>query len=71
LSGPARVQQVMNYVAEGQVPVDELKAVATRGNLDLAENQLVVRAASRDEANKELVGLFDANGWEALPQEEA
>ena len=65
------VQQVMNYVAEGQAPVGELKAVATRGNLDLAENQLVVRAASRDEANKELVGLFGANGWEALPQEEA
>ena len=71
LSGPAMVQQVMNYVAEGQAPVGELKAVATRGNLDLAENQLVVRAASRDEANKELVGLFGANGWEALPQEEA
>ncbi len=71
LSGPAMVQQVMNYVAEGQAPVEELKAVATRGNLDLAENQLVVRAASRDEANKELVGLFGANGWEVLPQEEA
>ncbi len=71
LSGPAMVQQVMNYVAEGQAPVEKLKAVATRGNLDLAENQLVVRAASRDEANKELVGLFGANGWEALPQEEA
>ncbi len=71
LSGPAMVQQVMNYVAEGQAPVGELKAVATRGNLGLAENQLVVRAASRDEANKELVGLFGANGWEALPQEEA
>ena len=71
LSGPAVVQQVMNYVAEGQAPVEKLKAVATRGNLGLAENQLVVRAASRDEANKELVGLFGANGWEALPQEEA
>jgi len=65
------IQQVMNYVAEGQAPVEELKAVATRGNLGLAENQLVVRAASRDEANKELVGLFGANGWEVLPQEEA
>ena len=70
-AGPAVVQQVMNFVAEGRATIDTLQAVATPANLDPAENQLIVRAASREAANTALVQLFHANRWEALPQEEA
>jgi len=71
LTGPAVVQQVMNFVAEGRATIDTLQAVATPANLGPAENQLIVHAASREEANTALVQLFHANRWEALPQQEA
>ena len=71
LAGPAVVQQVMNFVAEGRATIDTLQAVATPANLGPAENQLIVRAASREVANTALVQLFHANRWEALPQEKA
>ena len=71
LTGPAAVQHAMNYVAEGRAPFGTLAAVATRDNLVRAENQLVVRAASRDKANGALVELFHANGWAALPRSQA
>ncbi|HUU11934.1 MAG TPA: anti-sigma factor [Phycisphaerae bacterium] len=69
--GPRMVQTMMNSVALGQAAVDDLRAVATPTNLDHADNQLVVRTASRVEANKELVRLFGANNWEELPATQA
>lgn len=71
LDGPRMVQVVMNFVAQGQAAVDDLRAVATPTNLDHADNQLVVRTASREEANRELVQLFGANNWQELPATQA
>jgi len=61
--GPDAVQLTMNQVANGEARVDQLQAVATSRNLRRADNQLVVRARSVDEANGELFRLFEANGW--------
>ncbi|MEA3366900.1 MAG: zf-HC2 domain-containing protein, partial [Planctomycetota bacterium] len=65
---PQLVQMAMNTVAVGQAPVASLRRLATVDNLDLASNQLVVRAPSRKAANRELVHLFDRNGWRELDE---
>ena len=61
--GPDAVQQAMNQVANGEARVDQLQAVATSRNLRRADNQLVVRSRTADEANLGLLRLFEANGW--------
>jgi len=61
--GPDAVQQAMNQVANGEARVDQLQAVATSRNLRRADNQLVVRSRTVDEANLGLLRLFEANRW--------
>jgi hypothetical protein len=61
--GPDAVQLTMNQVANGEARVDQLQAVATSRNLRRADNQLVVRSRTVDEANLGLLRLFEANGW--------
>jgi hypothetical protein len=68
--GPSAVQAVMNYVAAGEAGVEDLQAVANRSNLDRADNQIVLAAESRDDANRELRRLFAANGFQAIAAEE-
>ena len=63
VEGPAAVQLTMNQVANGEARVDQLQAVANRDNLRRADNQLVVRSRTVDEANLGLLRLFEANGW--------
>jgi len=63
VTGPEAVQEAMNQVANGEARVDQLQAVANSDNLRRADNQLVVRARTVDEANGELFRLFEANRW--------
>ena len=65
--GPSAVQAVMNDVAAGEAGVEDLQAVANRSNLARADNQIVLAAESRGEANRELERLFVANGFQAIP----
>jgi hypothetical protein len=70
-AGPTVVAKMMDDVANGRVAADQLARVATRDNLRAADNQLILRADSPDEADRRLVQLFRANGWWSLaPTEE-
>jgi len=62
-AGPAVVRGLMNAVANGEANMEALQRVATVDNLNRADNQLIIRAESRDEANRRLEELFVANGW--------
>ena len=65
-AGPTVVAKMMDDVANGRVAADQLARVATRDNLQAADNQLIIRADSPDEADRRLVQLFRANGWWSL-----
>jgi len=65
---PQFVQWAMNSVATGEAPPESLRQAATPRNLDRAPNQLVVRAPSRPEANRDLVRLFAENDWRAVDE---
>jgi len=70
-AGPTVVAKMMDDVANGRIAADQLARVATRDNLRAADNQLILRADSPDEADRRLVQLFRANGWRPLvPTEE-
>jgi len=61
------VQRAMNQAANGEVPIDELKQVATVSNLRLARNNtLVIETDAPAEANKDLTRLFGANDWQPV-----
>ena len=66
LAGPTAVAKMMDDVADGRIAADQLARVATRDNLQAADNQLIIRADSRDEADRRLVQLFMATGWRPL-----
>ncbi len=68
--GPQAVQAAINYVAAGEAGVEDLRTVANRRNLERADNQIVLAAESRDDANRELRRLFAANGFQAIAAEE-
>jgi hypothetical protein len=62
-----QVQRVMNQAANGEVPIDELKQVATVDNLRLAgNNTLVIETDAPAEANKDLTRLFLSNDWQPV-----
>jgi anti-sigma factor (TIGR02949 family) len=65
-AGPTVVAKMMADVANGRIAADQLARVATRDNLQAADNQLILRADSPDEADRRLVQLFRANGWWSL-----
>jgi len=70
-AGPTVLAKMMDDVANGRIAADQLARVATRDNLRAADNQLILRADSPDEADRRLVQLFRANGWRPLvPTEE-
>ena len=61
------VQRAMNQAANGEVPIDELKQVATVSNLRLARNNtLVIETDAPAEANEDLTRLFGANDWQPV-----
>ena len=67
LAAVQQVQRVMNQAANGEVPIDELKQVATVDNLRLARNNtLVIETDAPAEANKDLTRLFGANDWQPV-----
>jgi hypothetical protein len=63
-----KVQMAMNQAANGEVPIDELKQVATVDNLRRIgyNNNLVIETDSPAEANKDLTRLFLANDWQPV-----
>jgi len=69
--GPAQVQWAMNWVANAEAPVEELKQVATLDNLKRADNTLIIQAASRHRANQDLQRLFHANDWRPVDEADA
>ncbi|MGB2997419.1 MAG: zf-HC2 domain-containing protein [Phycisphaerae bacterium] len=66
--GPVQVQRTMNWVANAEAPVEELKQVATLDNLKAADNTLIIQTASRGRANKDLQLLFHANDWRPVDE---
>ncbi|MGB2754008.1 MAG: anti-sigma factor, partial [Phycisphaerae bacterium] len=62
------VQRAMNWAANGEVPIDELKQVATVENLKRTggNNTLVIETDAPAEANKDLTRLFLANDWQPV-----
>jgi hypothetical protein len=62
------VQRAMNLAANGEVPMDELKQVATVDNLKRTgyNNTLVIETDAPAEANKDLTRLFGANDWQPV-----
>jgi len=67
LAAVQKVQRAMNQAANGEVPIDELKQVATVRNLRLAgDNTLVIETDAPAEANKDLTRLFLANDWQPV-----
>ncbi|MBM4017395.1 MAG: hypothetical protein FJ288_03560 [Planctomycetes bacterium] len=60
---PAALRQTMRAVADGRAAPDQLARLATRENLRAAAPQLVIQAESLAEADRRLVGLFEAGGW--------
>jgi len=65
------VQQTMNSVAAGEADMPSLRRLATSETLRQATNQVSLRAASPDAADRELQNLFAANGWLPLAMAEA
>ena len=65
-AGPTVLARMMVEVADGRVAAVQLARVATRDNLQAADNQLIIRADSHDEADRRLVQLFEATGWRPL-----
>ncbi|MBE3097966.1 MAG: zf-HC2 domain-containing protein [Planctomycetes bacterium] len=65
-AGPTVLAEMMDDVADGRIAADQLARVATRDNLQAADNQLIIRADSPDEADRRLVQLFMATGWRPL-----
>ncbi|MCX5676297.1 MAG: anti-sigma factor [Planctomycetota bacterium] len=65
-AGPGALAEMMVDVADGRVAAVQLARVATRDNLQAADNQLIIRADSPDEADRRLVQLFKATGWRPL-----
>jgi hypothetical protein len=65
LAAVLKVQMAMNLAANGEVPIDELKQVATVDNLRRTgyNNTLVIETDAPAEANKDLTRLFLANDW--------
>lgn len=61
----------MNWVANAEAPVEELKQVATLDNLKAADNTLIIQTASRGRANKDLQLLFHANDWRPVDEADA
>ncbi|MCX5647678.1 MAG: zf-HC2 domain-containing protein, partial [Planctomycetota bacterium] len=67
LAAVQQVQRAMNLAANGEVPIDELKQVATVDNLRRAGgNTLVIETDAPAEANKDLTRLFLANDWQPV-----
>ena len=67
LAAVQQVQRVMNQAANGEVPIDELKQVATVDNLRLARNNtLEIETDAPAEANKDLTRLFLSNDWQPV-----
>jgi len=68
LAAVQQVQRAMNQAANGEVPIDELRQVATVDNLKRTgyNNTLVIETDSPAEANKDLKRLFGANDWQPV-----
>jgi len=68
LAAVLEVQRVMNQAANGEVPIDELKQVATVDNLRRTgyNNTLVIETDAPAEANGDLTRLFLANDWQPV-----
>jgi hypothetical protein len=62
----ATLEKVMTAAAEGEGGVEQLSRAATGDALRTADNQLVLRVDSPDEADRNLVDLFKDAGWHAL-----
>jgi hypothetical protein len=62
----ATLEKVMTAAAEGEGGVEQLSRAATGDALRTADNQLVLRVDSPDEADRNLVELFKDAGWHAL-----
>ena len=62
----ATLEKAMTAAAEGAGDVEQLSRAATGDALRTADNQLVLRVDSPDEADRNLVELFKDAGWHAL-----
>jgi len=67
LAAVLEIQRAMNQAAKGEVPIDELKQVATVENLKRAgDNTLVIETEAPAEVNRDLKQLFGWNGWQPV-----
>jgi hypothetical protein len=63
---PVTVPEMMKRVAGGSASIDQLRALGEKERFRGAENQIVIRADSVEAADRTVVHLFIANGWQPL-----
>ena len=63
---PVTVPEMMRRVAGGSASIDQLRALGEKERFRSAENQIVIRADSVEAADRTIVHLFIANGWQPL-----